>query len=82
MAPQLTAPKITTASAKITFNDDVLVTPEQASELLAIPHSSLQKWRSTGENNIPFVKIGRSVRYRTTDLKTYVERHTKQGVVV
>lgn len=80
MATQSTTPKTLTASPIISFNDDVLVTPEQASELLAIPASSLQKWRSTGENNIPYIKIGRGVRYRTADLKAYVERHTKQNL--
>jgi excisionase family DNA binding protein len=63
----------------ISFNDDVLVTQEQAAELLQISAATLQKWRSTGENNLPFVKIGKSARYRTTDLKAYVEKHTKQG---
>ena len=65
----------------LSFADDVLATPEQAAQLIQISVNTLQKWRSTGENNIPFVKIGRSARYRTTDLKAYVERHTKQGVI-
>lgn len=68
--------------AILNFNDDVLATPAEASVLLKIPESTLQKWRSTGEHNLPFCKIGKSVRYRTTDLKAYVERHTKQGVAV
>lgn len=63
----------------LTFNDDVLATPEQAAQLIQINASTLQKWRSTGENNIPFVKIGRSVRYRVSDLKAYVERHVVGG---
>jgi len=61
----------------LSFNDDVLATPAEAATLLKINAATLQKWRSTGENNIPFVKIGRSVRYSTADLKAYVERHTK-----
>ncbi len=65
--------------AALSFNDDVLATPEEASALIKINAGTLQKWRSTGENNIPFVKIGRSVRYRVTDLKAYVERHVVGG---
>ncbi len=61
----------------LSFNDAVLATTEEAATLLKINAATLQKWRSTGENNIPFVKIGRSVRYSTVDLKAYVERHTK-----
>lgn len=64
-------------STPLSFTDDVLATPEQAAKLIQINASTLQKWRSTGENNIPFVKIGRSVRYRVTDLRDYVERHLK-----
>ena len=67
------------AQQTLSFTDDVLATPEQAAKLRQINASTLQKWRSTGENNIPFVKIGRSVRYRLTDLRDYVERHVKGG---
>ena len=62
-------------TAALSFNDDVLATPEEAAKLIKINASTLQNWRSTGENNIPFVKIGRSVRYRVSDLKAYVDRH-------
>lgn len=61
----------------LTFADDVLATPEEAATLIKIQVATLQKWRSTGENNIPFVKIGRSVRYRVSDLKAYVDRHVR-----
>ncbi len=64
-------------SRKISFADDVLATTEEAAVLLQIQPSTLIKWRSTGENNIPFVKIGRSARYRVVDLKAYVERHVR-----
>lgn len=68
------------AQAKLSFNDDVLATPEEAAELIKISVATLQKWRSTGENNIPFVKIGRSARYKVSDLKAYVDRHVVGGV--
>jgi len=71
MAPSTATP--------LSFTDDVLATTEEAATLIKINAATLQKWRSTGENNIPFVKIGRSVRYRVTDLRDYVERHVKGG---
>ncbi|PKD41974.1 hypothetical protein CWO84_02820 [Methylomonas sp. Kb3] len=61
---------------ELSFDVDVLTDTDGASKLLHIPAASLVKWRSTGENNIPFIKIGRQIKYRTTDLKKYVERHT------
>jgi Helix-turn-helix domain len=60
----------------ITFNHDVLTDTDGAARLLNIPASTLTKWRSTGENNVPYIKIGRQVKYRTTDLLRYIEKHT------
>ena len=70
------------SNRRITLADDVLINQIEAGKILGIPHATLQKWRSTGENNIPFIKIGRSVRYRTTDLKDWIDAHThhKQAV--
>jgi len=53
----------------ITLLDNVLVDQNGASKLLNIPAATLQKWRSTGEVSIPFIKLNRSVRYSTSDLR-------------
>lgn len=58
-----------------------LLTPEQAAQYLAVSPRTLAKWRSTGENNIPFIKIGKGVKYSPDDLKAYVESHTRNKVV-
>ncbi|MDD5581190.1 MAG: helix-turn-helix domain-containing protein [Methylobacter sp.] len=60
----------------ITFEQDVLTDTDGASQLLNIPAATLTKWRSTGENNIPFIRIGRQIKYRTRDLRAYVDSHT------
>jgi len=62
------------------LNDDVIVTPQEAADLLRTPVKTLEKWRSTGEHNIPYLKIGRNVRYRTIDLKVWVEAHVRGAV--
>ncbi|MGZ4978017.1 MAG: helix-turn-helix domain-containing protein [Methylobacter sp.] len=41
-----------------------------------IPEATLIKWRSTGEVRIPFVRIGRQIKYRTSDLKAFIEINT------
>ena len=56
--------------------DDVLTDTDGASELLHIPSATLIKWRSTGENSIPYIRIGRQIKYRTADLRAYIEKHT------
>ena len=55
---------------------DTLTDTEGASSLLAIPVATLIKWRSTGEVRIPYVRIGRQIKYRTSDLKTFIETST------
>ncbi len=51
-----------------------------AAQYLKIPAKTLQKWRSTGYANIPYVKIGRKVRYRPSDLRAFIERNLVGGV--
>jgi excisionase family DNA binding protein len=65
---------------KITLDDNVIVDTDQAAELIATPAKTLIKWRSTGEHNIPYIKIGRNVRYRTADLRAWIEKHLIGGV--
>lgn len=67
--------------ALLSFDTDVLTDTAGASKLLHIPAATLIKWRSTGENNVPYIKIGKQVKYRTTDLRKYIERRTVGGAV-
>lgn len=55
---------------------DMLTDTEGASSILAIPVATLIKWRSTGEVRIPYVRIGRQIKYRTRDLKAFIETST------
>jgi excisionase family DNA binding protein len=64
------------ALPQLSLDIDTLTDTEGASELLKVPAATLTKWRSTGEVRIPFVKIGRQVKYRTKDLKAFIESST------
>jgi excisionase family DNA binding protein len=59
----------------ISLDHDCIINTEQAAQLLCTPKNTLIKWRSTGENEIPYIKIGRNVRYRVSDLKSWIEAH-------
>ncbi len=63
----------------ISINDDLIIDTSEAAILIHTPEKSLIKWRSTGEHNIPFIKIGRNVRYRTKDLRVWIEAHIQGG---
>ena len=56
--------------------DDIeLLTTAQVSELTGVPVSTLKRWR--GEHSeLGFVKLGRAVRYRLSDLRTWLDEHT------
>ena len=60
---------------------EALTDTNGAAQYLKIPAKTLQKWRSTGYANIPYIKIGRKVRYRPSDLRAYVDRHLIEGAM-
>jgi len=49
----------------------VLINEEGAAKLLTIKPKTLQAWRVNG-GGPPFIKIGRSVRYRMKDLEEFM----------
>ena len=54
-----------------------LLDQNQAASLLHVTPGTLSVWRSTGRYSIPFVKVGRSVRYRLSDLNSWIESRTQ-----
>ncbi len=53
-----------------------LVDDAGAAELLGVSKGTLQVWRSTGRYNIPYIKVGRNVRYKVSDLMRWLESRT------
>lgn len=58
--------------ARIVAGNPNLLTEQQAANYLTLAPGTLSVWRSTGRNNLPFVKIGGSVRYRLSDLDAWM----------
>lgn len=50
-----------------------LLTPDDVAELLGVTIHTLAVWRCEKRYNLPYVKVGRLVRYRRSDLITFVE---------
>lgn len=53
-----------------------LVTREQAAEYLGVTPRTLAVWACTKRYNLPFVKIGRLVKYRRSELDAFIARRT------
>lgn len=55
-----------------------LVDEREAARILDNSPGTLSVWRSTGRYNLPFIKIGRNVRYRRSDLIAWLEKRTRK----
>lgn len=52
------------------------MTRTEAAEYLGLAVSTLEVWGSTKRYDLPYIKLGRSVRYRLSDLEAFIERGT------
>mgnify|MGYP003491382956 CR=1 FL=1 len=59
-----------------------LFTREQAADYLGVKTQTLSLWACTGRYDLPFIKVGRSVRYKRADLDAFLDSrrvtHLKQ----
>lgn len=61
--------------------DKVLLTENEAAFVLDLEPGSLAVFRCVGRHNIPFIKIGRNVRYRRADLERWLDSRTHANSV-
>ena len=55
--------------------DSILLTRREAAGYLGVAEQTLAVWKCTGRRSLPFVKIGRLVRYRKADLDAFILQH-------
>tara|TARA_R110000851_G_scaffold318100_1_gene481787 strand:+ start:205 stop:414 length:210 start_codon:yes stop_codon:yes gene_type:complete len=53
-----------------------LINGEQAAEILCLKPKTLAMMRWRGCKSLPWVKLGKSVRYKLSDIEAYIERNT------
>lgn len=56
-----------------------LLSDKAAAAVLDVSPGTLSVWRSTGRYGLPFLKIGRKVRYRRADLQAWMESRTRES---
>lgn len=55
---------------------DELLTSEEAAEQLGLKNKdTLSVWRTTKRYQLPYIKVGRLVRYRKSDIAKFIERN-------
>jgi len=53
-----------------------LLTEAQTAEYLSVSVFTLQRWRSEKRYDLPFIKLGKLIRYRIEHLDAWLESHT------
>jgi excisionase family DNA binding protein len=71
--PQTSAPGLIGLASQ--YRD--LLDEREAAKHLEVSDGTLSVWRSTGRYKLPFIKIGRKVRYRRSDLDAWLESRTR-----
>ena len=59
-------------------NPEILTT-KQAADYLCLTEATLTTWRCTKAVRVPFIKLGRSVRYRKVDLDAFIKSNVVGG---
>ncbi len=57
-------------------NADPQLPEAEAAEYLGVKPNTLAVWRTTGRYSLPYVKVGRLVRYRKSDLDRFIASRT------
>lgn len=57
-------------------NDDPMFNNSGAADYIGVTPGTLEVWRCTKRYNIPFIKVGRLVKYRKSALDAFLESRT------
>lgn len=60
-------------------NDNQLRNEAEAAQILGVKTGTLQVWRSTKRYALAYVKVGRLVRYRQSDLEAFLASRTVEA---
>ena len=52
-------------------NNKTLLTPQDVADRLGVSTTTLATWRCTKRYPLPYVKVGRLVRYRVADVEDF-----------
>ena len=59
---------------------DRLLTIGETALILGLTVSTLNQWRSNGRYDLPFVRVGRRIKYRHRDVVSWIQKRTESGI--
>ena len=59
--------------------EEKLLTEKQVADQLGISNRTLQAWRYRGGHTPPFLKVGRAVRYRPGDVRSWLAERRRRS---
>ncbi|MDD5033158.1 MAG: helix-turn-helix domain-containing protein [Methylococcaceae bacterium] len=59
--------------------ESAMVSDMEAARILGQARRTLAVWRCTGRYNLPYVRIGRKIFYRVSDLEAFIKRRVHHG---
>jgi excisionase family DNA binding protein len=59
------------------MDDDKLLSNDEAAEYLGIKPNTLTIWRTTKRFEIPYIQIGRKIKYKKSDLDKFLNENIK-----
>lgn len=60
---------------------EVLLTPKETSQLIGVGNDTLAVWRCNKRYNLPYIKVGRLVRYRLSDVEAFLSERRVEKVL-
>ena len=61
------------------MNNDKLMTPQEVADFIGVSVETLNVWRATRRYKLAYIKVGRLVRYKMTDIQAFLETRTQQA---
>lgn len=58
----------------------VTIDEKSAAKALGVKGTTLSVWRSTKRYPLPYIKVGRLVKYRVKDIATFLENRTTGNI--
>jgi len=58
-----------------THNSTKILNRKEAAEFLGLQENTLAVWATTKRYKLPYIKVGRLVKYRLSDLQAFLENN-------